>query len=40
MHIKSYWKFKKKRRMRTLGARIFSKSYGGKILDFQTDVNY
>ena len=30
---------KKKRRMRILGARIFSKSFGGKIKPVQTDVN-
>jgi len=32
-------KIKKKRRMRILGARIFSKSFGGKIQHGQTDVN-
>ena len=30
---------KKKRRMRILGARIFSKFFGGKIENFQTDVD-
>ena len=29
----------KKRRMRILSARIFSKSFGGKIKHDQTDVN-
>ena len=31
--------FEKKRRMRILSARIFSKSFGGKIKHGQTDVN-
>ena len=31
--------FLKNRRMRILGARIFSKSFGGKIQNFQTDSN-
>ena len=39
MRIKLSAEKKKKRRMRILGARIFSKSFGGKIDNFQTDVN-
>ena len=39
MRIKRWKIKKKKRRMRILGARIFSKSFGGKIYNFQTDVN-
>ena len=31
---------KKNRRMRILGARIFSKFFGGKIVSFETDVTY
>ena len=31
---------KKKRRMRILGACIFSKFFGGKITPFETDVTY
>jgi len=37
---RGYEKFQKIRRIRILGTRIFCKSFGGKILDFQTDVNY
>ena len=36
----SFCKKKKKRRMRILGACIFSKFFGGKITPFETDVTY
>ena len=40
MNTKHFWKLKKNRRMRILGARIFSKSFGGKIHHIWTDVTY
>ena len=37
---KNTFENKKNRRMRILGARIFSKSFGGKIHHIWTDVTY